>query len=387
MLDLYWLKSAIGKRKPIVILDDLFPHPISSFRYSEFNYLLENMKDLDIYCDGSALHCVNNLGSIEDLIESHRCDFPKFAHRVKQLDPTNFPAASLYYSIFINCIKPYISLIEDRNSRFVLTLYPGGGFYIDDKQTDLDLARLLGSKSFEKVIVTQKITREYLLRKGFCDPERIFFNFGGVVAEVKTEDFLSRKRYFRNGKNTVDIAFVANRYSETGVEKGYDIFVESAKAIAAQYEEARFHVVGNYDASVINVSELGEKIKFYGFQSSSFFDHFYRDVDILVSPNRPFQGGPGLFDGFPTGAAVEAVLHGVALVCTDPLNSNISFKSDRDIVIIDATPDHTTRAVCELIEHPRKLIGLATRGARRFAHDFGRANQLEPRRKLLTHLR
>ncbi|UWG96663.1 hypothetical protein LPY66_17540 [Dehalobacter sp. DCM] len=84
------------------------------------------------------------------------------------------------------------------------------------------------------------------------------------------------------------------------------------KKLARSAENIRSHVVGNFDRSDIDVSELGDRIIFYGLRNKSFFPTFYSGIDLIVSPNLPFVLIPGKnYDGFPTGCCIDAALHNV----------------------------------------------------------------------------
>jgi len=68
--------------------------------------------------------------------------------------------------------------LEKNKIPFVFTLYPGGGFGFEEESSDAKLKKVLSSKYFKKVIVTQRATYEYLVRKNFCSKEKISFIFG-----------------------------------------------------------------------------------------------------------------------------------------------------------------------------------------------------------------
>ena len=57
-------------------------------------------------------------------------------------------------------------------------------------------------------------------------------------------------------------------------------------------------------------------------------------MDIIVSPNRPGLLHAGNFDGFPTGACVEASLCQVAMVATDALQQNPGYTDQTSIFLL-----------------------------------------------------
>ena len=113
------------------------------------------------------------------------------------------------------------------------------------------------------------------------------------------------------------------------------------------------------------------------------FDEFYRDKDIILSPNVPFILLPGTFDGFPTGTAVDAALRKTAVFATDDLQLNTTFIDGQDLVIIP----HDAGRIVETIEHyyqrPDALKTLAEMGARRVRELYSHESQIAPRLAVL----
>ncbi len=269
---------------------------------------------------------------------------------------------------------------------FVFTLYPGGGFQLDQDESDEKLRRVCSSPNFEKVIVTQKIIYEYLLDRKFCDPEKIEFIYGGVYPSSRLVGQKGVKNYYKRDKDTFDICFVAHKYMERGVDKGYDVFVEVAKLLSKTHEDIFFHVVGSFDETDIDVSGIRGRIKFYGTRPTKFFPAFYRRMDAILSPNVPFVLSPGAFDGFPTGACMEAGLGGVAVFCTDQLNQNVAFEDGEEIVIVPRDVETICATIDRYHQDPEALYELSTKGQKAFARVFDVEAQLEPRLRILSDL-
>ncbi|HYX27071.1 MAG TPA: glycosyltransferase, partial [Pyrinomonadaceae bacterium] len=95
---------------------------------------------------------------------------------------------------------------------------------------------------------------------------------------------------------------------------------------------------------------------------------------------------PGAFDGFPTGASIEAGLCGVPVFCTDILNQNIAFKDGEEIVIINRDVEE----ICDRISHYRlhydELIELGRRGRQAFHRELGLTLQMKKRFEILDAL-
>ena len=168
-----------------------------------------------------------------------------------------------------------------------------------------------------------------------------------------------------------------------GIDKGYDVFVSVARALSRLYDDMQFHVVGRFDSSDIDVSDFKDRIHFYGMRQTDFFPQFHANMDLILSPNVPFVCRPGAFDGFPTGACIEAALCGVPVFCADILRQNIVFKDGEEIVIIPRDTDE----ICELINHYYRnydrLVQVGRCGQQAFERELGLDAQLPKRFRIM----
>ena len=140
-------------QQDIVIFDDLFPHPVSAFRFQEYNAYLEHFKKIKIYSTGSSLKQVKAGKTIETAIKGYEKEFPQFKGKVEKYSPKTIlhpktllhseriPQSMVIYTIFLNNIYFYLDTIERYKTPFVFTLYPGGGFYLNDKISDEKLKK------------------------------------------------------------------------------------------------------------------------------------------------------------------------------------------------------------------------------------------------------
>ena len=106
-------------------------------------------------------------------------------------------------------------------------------------------------------------------------------------------------------------------------------------------------------------------------------------MDIIVSPNRPFKLGEGSFDGFPTGACTEAMINGVALICTDELNMNIKFNNKQEIIIIKPEIKDLVNEVEELYNNPENIEKIAKAGRNKALEIYSKDAQIKPRINLI----
>ena len=366
----------------LVILDDIFPLRFSAFRIAEYNYYLETFSRSLVLSTGKA-GMLKNHHNLSDVIVEYENFYPHFEGRVRKFDYNISINARLIYTVFINNIFNFIQFIEKNNIPFVFTLYPGGGFNLDEESTNQKLIRVFSSPNFKKVIVTQKNTYEYLIDKNFCKPNQIELIYGCVLPSDKLISNLYEKKYYKQDKITFDICFVAYKYQQTGLHKGYDIFIEVAKNLASKHNDFHFHIIGGHEPTDIDVNSLENQITFYGQKTTDFFPDFYSGMDLILSPNRP-AFVPGAFDGFPTGGCTEAALSGVALFCTDCMSLNISFKDKEEIVIISLSVEE----ICETIEYYwenyDKLSEIAKKGQLAFSQVFNLDSQMNPRLRVIS---
>ena len=320
----------------LLILDTLFPYPLSRFRLEEFCVYLKHFKNSMVLSTGEHLAVVKETKSLSVFINEFEHLYPELIGRTKATthDIDGY-RARLAYLIFLNNVNYFLDSLEKKGIPFIFTLYPGGGFAINQESSDSMLRRIFSSVQFRKVIATQQITYDYLVRNNFCDEDKIVFIYGGF----RPQDILNKsknykRKFFGFEKNSLDICFVAVKSMPMGIDKGYDVFIEAAKKLVQLHSNINFHIVGNFNEDDMPINGLEGKITFYGFQILDWFDKFYIDKDIILSPNIPFALSKGAFDGFPTGSCVEAGLRKVAVFCTDELKLNNHFTNNEEIVII-----------------------------------------------------
>ena len=227
------------------------------------------------------------------------------------------PGAQLAYVMFLHNAEYFLAWFEKKQIPFIIMLYPGGAFRLDDSDSDAKLRAVFSSTLFRKVIVSQKITQDYLVQKGFCSLNDIKLIYGVITPTEQIKASRLPRKLYKKDKHTFDVCFVAMKYTIQGIDKGYDLFIALAKKLCLMFDDIRFHVVGTFFSEDIDVSEISDKIFFYGPRPRGFFVEFYAGMDAILSANRPFILDSGAFDGFPTTACVEAGLSGVAVFCSD----------------------------------------------------------------------
>lgn len=368
----------------LLIIDDFFPDEHSSFRFEEYTSYLHEFQSSYITVTDGPRFGANTFFDFEELLSKFKRNYPDYANKVSTFDWNENFFAKCLYLVFLNNAYQFIDYIEKIEAPFVFTLYPGGGFQLYDESSDKKLVRILSSPCFRKVIVTQEVTYDYLVQNSYCDPENILTVFGVPLPSINLTEINFQKKNFGINKPTLDISFVAHKYTELGLQKGYDVFIETARRLRCLHDNIYFHVVGGFDEKVIDVSDFEDRIFFYGFQSSDWFGKFYENIDIIISPNVPSAEFKGSFDGFPTTACINASLHKTAMFCTDLLSSNKGyFLDNKEILIIPRDP----AKIVDLVEHyynnPQELIDLAENGRNKALDLYSYEKQLLPRIELI----
>lgn len=372
----------------LVVFDDVFPSIYSPFRYEEYVEYLKKFERVYIYTTGTSFLALNEKRNVQEVIEEFEKKFPEYKERIFKLNYENKEKLREFRNkiaiiTFLQNTKKNLEIIEKYQIPFIFTLYPGGGFILNNEESDEKLRSIFKSKYFRKVIVTQKITYDYLIKNKFCKEEEIEFIYGIVTPENILQTNIENKVYYKKGKETFDLCFVAHKYCEKGIDKGYDLFIDVANKMSKKHRNIKFHVVGGFDENDIDITEIKDKIKFYGIQSSEELINLYKNMDVIISPNRPFKLSKGSFDGFPTGSCTEAMINKVVLMCSDELKLNTKFEDGKEIIIIKTETDDIVEKVENLYKNPNKIVEIANNGRKKALKVYSKRNQILPRIKAI----
>lgn len=370
----------------LIILDDVFPLQHSGFRLAEYRAYLQHFKRAAVHSTGEGVSIMGDERKLEEVIGEFESVHPNLANRIIRFARNRHLKAKVLYFVFLAQYRKFAETIESAKTPFIFTLYPGGGFRLFDRPTNNLLRECFSHPLFRKVVVTQPITQEYLIENKFVSQDQAVLIPGLVVPDEFLLQSGDDKFYFGQQKSTIDIAFIAHKYTHKGAEKGYCTFVEAAHRLHKHKSKPRFHVIGGFDCRDIDVSNLNDHITFHGSLGTAELIEILRRIDLVISPNAPGLSGTGLFDGFPTGSAVQAGLMGAALFCTDELMQNRCFVDKEDLVLIPANAKQIADSVSPYLEDMDALYKVALTGRETFKVHYGRAAQLEPRIKLLEEL-
>ncbi|MGC8115456.1 glycosyltransferase [Metapseudomonas otitidis] len=379
--------SGTQGRLDLLIVDDVFPSLQSGFRYAEFTAYLREFQRSLVLASGKTLHVVEN-NSINNVVRDYRRKHPEIGGKLVQ-HSGGFPLrlANLVYVNFLSNALSLLPEIEAANVPFVFTLYPGSGFVLNNPECDRKLKRVLDSPCFQRVIVTQQVSYDYIVHRGLCAAEKVQMIFGVVMPEIpEGRQFLVKNRWGFN-KPRLDICFMAHKYTPFGEDKGYDVFVNVAGALRQHHDDIYFHVVGPFDKRVIDVSTISDRIKFHGSLNPDEFDNFFQNMDIILSPNISGKISPGSFDGFPTASCIEAGLRGTAIFAVDEFNSaGGRFTDGEDIVLINYDIAHIIDRLEHYYTNPEALKAVGERAILRIRDLYSIEAQMGPRIELLRHI-
>ena len=324
---------AVTPQAPWLVLDDFFPNLLTGFRVAEYNAHLQAFPQLSV---------LSSLGDFAYQHAQYAQRYPELANRVRPCAPQWMAGAGLAYINFLNNAYQFLPALQQHRLPFVLTLYPGGGFGLDEPESDNKLAAVLGSPWLQAIIVTQPVTQDYLqrfaLERGLTLPPLHRID-GVVVNPLYFAQGTSRHSTLGADRQTLNICFVAERYMHQGANKGYPEFIAAAKALA-DLPGLRWHIVGGgFTPEELDVTALGDRISFHGRLTTPDLRQFYAGMDLIISPNQPYLLHHGNFDGFPTGCCVEAALCGVAVMATDALGQNPGYVDGESMLLLNTDVD------------------------------------------------
>lgn len=383
---------ARGPGAGLLLLDSSFPSRFSAFRYGELLTYLYAIPDSRVVSSLRDIDRYRPDRTFLDELRDFEADHPTLTGRVRALNTGHDLGAKVLHTTFLHGAAVLLASNPDlRAERFVFTLYPGGGFAPNDAVSDAKLRRVLGDRRFAKVLTTHTLQYRYLLDRGWCDPDQVAFVFGAVSPDCWDVAASERCSRLANApRDTVRICFVAQRYTELGIEKGCDVFTDLVRRYVDD-PRFEFHYVGDWTPELLGLRRT-ERVWFHGVQPAAFFPDFYPEMDIVISPNLSAMerdGGRGSFDGFPTTSCVEAGLRGVAMFLSDSLQLNRR---------LDGSPALEPGVEFELITRDAEMIAakiefyardraalraLSERGRLAILREYSFERQMRPRLALL----
>jgi glycosyltransferase involved in cell wall biosynthesis len=367
--------SATVARSGIVIVDDYFPDVGTGFRIAEFSWLLKR----DVVSE-----VLTTSRPLSEKIAWYSAAHPLLWQRVHSYDEARLDRHELAYVLFLNNADHYLEIFERLSLPFVVTLYPGGGLYLGDESAEAKIDRVLGSRMLRHVITTQPIVTERVKRS--VDTQRV--GVTEILGLVVDPEYLGpgpghRVDYFGSGDERLRLCFVAHRYTADGSDKGFPQFVETVRRLEEAGVPVEGNVVGGFTADDLSPRDRGLPITFFGTLPTVELRAFLARQHVIVSPTKTDTLAVGAFDGFPTGATVEAALAGVAVIASDGRQQNRLFRDGRDIVIVPPDADAIVERLTAVLRRPGELRRIAQAGLATARDGYSVDRQLWARREIL----
>ncbi|WP_147251455.1 FkbM family methyltransferase [Blastococcus sp. TBT05-19] len=362
------------RRGGMVVLDDYFPAKGTGFRIAEFDWLLRH---------GVVAEVLTTVEPFAPVAAEHAALYPGTQRQISRYDARRLAEFDCASIMFLNNAAMFLADLERHALPFVLQLYPGGGLYLGDPVSERKLRRVLASPLLRHVITTQPVVTALVREVGGGSVPVTEVIGGPVGRSCLAPGAGLRTDYFGSGKEFLDVCFVAARYTPDGSDKGWPVFLESLRSLADAGLPVRGHVVGGFGPADVGPEHAELDLSFSGVLSTPELHEFYLGMDVIVSPVAAGRITPGAFDGFPTGACVEASLSGVAMVATDPLGQNRLYTDGTDILMPRADADDVVARILAMVAEPDGVRRVAQAGLRTTRRTYGVDAQLSSRRRVL----
>lgn len=369
-------------KRNLLIIDDTFPDVHAEYKLSEFQYYNKHIEKTYIITDLFSIKHFNINENFESLYSKYLKTYPKSKIKIKELKLFTNINYKFAYCLFYNNIIRYYKFFEVHKISFGYTLYPGGGFTLENEFIKKKLSEINNSVYCKFVIVNQKTTKRFLLENNICSELKIVYIPGTPLLLSEKED-RKNKLFYKIGKPTFDLAFIASKYTTGGLDKGFDVFCEVCAFFEKKYPFFKFHVIGNFDRNDVPENLKVESLIFYGLQPKEIIEEIMMEIDIVISPNRPNVLGKGFFDGFPLAASALCGFLGVPLMLTDHLNENTFLTNNEDFFLINTNVEEIVTKIEEIIKKPEVLKKISEKSKNKFAEFYSVRNQLESRLELI----
>jgi len=117
------LRATRAPEANLIILDDIFPHLLSSFRIAEFNAYLSRYEKAFVYSTAKAFPAVGEYRSFAEVLNEYLAVYPQFEGRVFRLG-RKLPEAQLIYFVFLHNAGYFMNLLKRSKSRSFLHYIP-----------------------------------------------------------------------------------------------------------------------------------------------------------------------------------------------------------------------------------------------------------------------
>ena len=123
-------------------------------------------------------------------------------------------------------------------------------------------------------------------------------------------------------------------------------------------------------------------MKFYGVKIPEWFIKFYKNIDIVVSPNKVDD----LSENVPNDLCTQAMLNQVLVMCTDTKNASIEFDDKKNYIRIKLEAKDIAEKIKKLYKQPKEIIEIAKRGQKKAYKNYCYETQMYPRYNLIRKI-
>ncbi len=353
---------------------------------------MDNFPNSKVISTLAALNWLQHDTSRSEIIEKFSLSHPHLVDRVifssdqdmdveiSQMLDSNSPP-SLMYCLFLNNAENLLNNSEEFQVPFVFTLYPGGGFHLNNSFSDDKLLRVLSSNMLKGVVVTMPTTLDYVqkfISKFSLSSTKIIYKYGGIIRQPKINNIKMDPI-----AGPLRVLFIGMKYTEKGEDKGLDLFLSSCSLLIQSGIKLNISIVGNWSQIDLNGFLCESYCTIFGLVPNEELSNIYFNNDIAIFPTRYSKIDSGNFDGFPVGSAIEAALHGVAIMTTNPLGMVTPLRSGIHYISIDPTTDSIYESILDLDKDRDHLLRLKIDGQKKFYEIFSLHSQMYPRLELL----
>jgi len=320
------------KKYDLIIYDNLLPSNASPWRSFEFNELVKKFGNSIIYTDMQVYKYYDNGNDYEKNIKSLGTKYPDLASRIIKTKAFSNINAKLVYCLFYDTIVKIYPTLNRLKINYSFTLYPKGGFLINNSIIDNNLISIIKNPLCKFVIVNQETTYNYLIDKLKLPKDKIHLIFGVPIDSL---EYLKYEEKLNN--EATKCLFIGNKYMPFGIDKGFDTF-QNLAFLLKENPKIEFYVIGNMSEDDCLIPS--SNIKFLGPLYDSDLLESLSKMDIVISPSRNLKNGA--FDGFPLAASITAGIVGGCMLLSNPnneatkhfINNKHYFKIDNDFTFI-----------------------------------------------------
>lgn len=376
----FWYKGV--KKYDIIIFDNVLPNLSTPWRSFELENLILKFPNSKVISNNRS-KAFNSYIKFNKRKKDFGIFFPILSKRLtKEKLICNVNTKVLYF-LFFNNIVFYYEKIKINNISFVFTLYPGGGWELNNKTKDKIITEIVSDELCLGVIVNQFITFEYLVGKLKISEKKIKL-IHGIPVNLESRNVL---RKYNSRKEAFNIVFVGHKYTNLGEDKGLPIFLDVINRINQKGFNIKGYIVGNFKKENFEPFFDLSEIRFMGEMKENQLLLFLQTTDIILSCNKPFVLSRGAYDGFPLGSVGMAAMSGNLVLSTDYFNegSKIGFIDNVHFIKIDTEVNHLIEKLKYCLINFEKMNEIINESLRFFINYYSFKNQINPRLEMFEY--